>query len=249
MPFTRRDLFLGAAGILASCSAPDRSLRKVPSSVRAVAFDAFVLFDPRPFASALEAAFPGRGAAVWAGFRSRLFDYGWLRALGGRYEDFWRVSEDALDAALEAENLTVTAAARASLLERWDSLPPWPDAVRGVRELSRRGLRLAVLSNWSPRMLERALARSGLKDAVRALSTDEARTYKPAPAAYALGPIAFGLDRREILFVAFAGWDAAGAAWFGFPTAWMNRAGAPRDRLDLDGVALATSFADLTIPG
>lgn len=84
-----------------------------------------------------------------------------------------------------------------------------------------------MLSNWSPRMLEDALGRSGLRGVVRPLSTDSLRTYKPDPRAYALALDAFALDRSRIQFVAFAGWDAAGAAWFGFPTVWMNRAGEP----------------------
>ena len=249
MPFTRRDVLVGAGGLLASCATAGKPAPAPGAAIRAVAFDAFVLFDPRPFAHALETSFPGRGPALAASFRARLFDYGWLRALGGRYVDFSRVSEDALDAALEAERLSIAERDRASLLESWNSLPPWPDAVAGARELSKRGLALAALSNWSPAMLDSALARSGLAGIVRSLSTDAVRTYKPAAAAYALGPKAFGLDRRQILFVAFAGWDAAGAAWFGFPTVWMNRAGAPRDRLDMEGVGLATSFADLKIPG
>lgn len=247
MSATRRDLLLAAGGLAMGCAA---GLPRSPGGarrIRAVALDAFVLFDPRPFTRALEASFPGRGAALAATYRARLFEYGWLRALGGRYQDFWRVSADALDATAEAERLDLTPPLRAALLDVWGSLPPWPDAVEGVRELSRRGLQLAVLSNWSPPMIDHALARADLRQVVRPLSTDAARTYKPAPRAYALALDAFGLTRGEILFVAFAAWDAAGASWFGFPTVWMNRAGAPRERLDMPDVALATSFDDLVV--
>jgi 2-haloacid dehalogenase len=240
MVLTRREILLGAGAVAAA-----GVMARAAPAIEAVAFDAFVLFDPRPFAGALDRRFPGRGAALAAGFRARVFDYGWLRALGGRYVDFGRLSEDALDALADAEQLALAPAARAELLETWTTLPPWPDAVDGVRGLAARGLALAVLSNWSPPMLARALRRAGLSGVVRALSTDAARTYKPDPRAYALAPAAFGRSPREILFVAFAGWDAAGASWFGFPTVWMNRAGAPPDRLDLRDVARATSFADL----
>lgn len=238
-----------AAGALAIGCAnnPKRSSSGGDRSIRAVACDAFVLFDPRPFAATLEQMFPGRGAAIAAGFRGRLFDYGWLRALGDRYRDFWQLSEDALAATTEAEQLELAPLQRAALLDVWASLPPWPDAVAGARELARRGLALAVLSNWSPRMLDDALERSGLRDTVRALSTDAARTYKPDPRAYGLALDAFGLDRERILFVAFAGWDAAGASWFGFPTVWMNRADAPLEPLEMEKVGTASSFADLTV--
>lgn len=245
MELTRRDLLLAAGGLAAACTHLGGPVAIRPSGTRVVSFDAFVLFDPRPFARMLEERYPGQGAALWASYRVRLFQYGWLRALGRRYQDFWRLSEDALDATASAQGIDLAPPVRAALLEVWGSLPPWPDAVQGVRELSRRGLRLAVLSNWSPRMIDGALARSGLSDMVQTLSTDLARTYKPDPAAYRLALDAYRVSREEILFVAFAGWDAAGASWFGFPTVWMNREGAPPDRLDLEGVRVVRSFDEL----
>jgi len=43
----------------------------------------------------------------------------------------------------------------------------------------------------------------------------------------------FGTEREAILFAAFAGWDAAGAKWFGFPTIWVNRLNSPAEELDV----------------
>jgi 2-haloacid dehalogenase len=63
------------------------------------------------------------------------------------------------------------------------------------------------------------------------LSTDAARTYKPDPRAYELGTAALELSREQILFAAFAGWDAAGARSFGYPTFWVNRLGLPPEEL------------------
>jgi 2-haloacid dehalogenase len=64
------------------------------------------------------------------------------------------------------------------------------------------------------------------------LSTDQAKTYKPDPRAYQLGVDALKLKREEILFVAFAGWDAAGAKLFGYPTFWVNRQKLPMEKMD-----------------
>lgn len=213
--------------------------------MRAVAFDAFALFDPRPFWRALERELPGRGAAVAEGFRTRLFEYGWLRALGGRYQDFWALSQDALDAAATAHAVRLPASVRTTLLGEWAALPLWPDAAAGVRALGDRGFALAVLSNWSPRMLDGAIERAGLEGRVLALSTDRVRSYKPDPRAYALLPEAFGLSRERIAFVAFAAWDAAGASWFGFRSVWMNRAQATPESLDAGPISIARSFAEL----
>jgi 2-haloacid dehalogenase len=63
------------------------------------------------------------------------------------------------------------------------------------------------------------------------LSTDQVQTYKPAPRAYQLGVDALGLEREQILFAAFAGWDASGAKRFGYPTFWVNRLDAVPEQL------------------
>jgi 2-haloacid dehalogenase len=106
-------------------------------------------------------------------------------------------------------------------------------------------LRTAILSNFSPKMLEAALAASGVAgtfDAV--ISTDEARCYKPEARAYALGVDRLKLPRERIGFAAFAGWDVAGAKWFGYPTFWVNRLGSPSERLGEkpDGAGLMTEL-------
>lgn len=107
-----------------------------------------------------------------------------------------------------------------------------PDAVERLRTA---GIRLGFLSNMTPAMLEGALARAGLTDAFEhVLSTDRIRSYKPDPRSYQLGVDAFGLPAGEICFAAFAGWDVAGARWFGYPTFWVNRLGADGEALDAE---------------
>lgn len=209
-----------------------------------VACDAFVLFDPRPFFQKVVQDHGKQGAVVAAGFRQRLFDYGWLRALGGRYVDFEQLSADALRAGFESAGLRVPAEQLESLLECWFTLPLWPDAHAGVQRLATLGVQVAVLSNWSPGMLSRSLARVGLAGQVRALSTDLMRTYKPDPAAYGLALDAYRVQRDQVAFVGFAGWDVAGACWFGYPTVWMNRIRAPREQLGANCLETCASFED-----
>lgn len=106
----------------------------------------------------------------------------------------------------------------------------WPDVVERLGAFQQRGLRLAVLSNLSEAMLRANMRRTGIEHFFQAvLSTDRVRAFKPAPEAYRLGVEAFGLEKEEIAFAAFAAWDAAGASWFGYPTAWVNRLGQPAE--------------------
>ena len=241
---SRRDFLVLAAGGLAASCAPSFAGERAKPRYRAVAFDGFPVFDPRPVFALAEEIFPGQGAALGAAWRSRQFEYQWLRALAGRYADFAKATEDALVAAARALRLDLAPDARARLTAAFGRLKAWPDAAPALRTLRDAGVRLAFLSNMTPGMLEAGIANAGLDGLFdHVLSTDAVRTYKPDPRAYRLGLDAFGLEREEILFAAFAGWDAAGAKWFGYPTFWVNRLGSPREEL---GAAPDGEGRDLT---
>jgi 2-haloacid dehalogenase len=217
-----------------------------PLRLKAVAFDAFPVFSPALVASRAESLFPGQGAALGDEWRLRQFEYAWLRLLSRRYADFWHVTEDALVFAARKLKLELDSDRRAALMNAFLELAPWPDAVPALDSLAKSGLRLAFLSNFTPRMLESNLQSSGLSarfDLV--LSTDRAQTYKPDPRAYGLGIEALGLPREEILFVAHAGWDAAGAMAFGYPTFWVNRAGLPPEELGAPPEDTGRDLSDL----
>ena len=81
-------------------------------------------------------------------------------------------------------------------------------------------------------MLEAGIENSRLHGVFEhVLSTDRVKVYKPDPRAYQMGLDAFGLKRDQILFAAFAGWDAVGAKSFGYPTFWVNRQNQPAEEL------------------
>jgi len=211
--------------------------------LRAVAFDAFAIFDPRPIAALAETMFPGHGAALSERWRTRQFEYTWLRSLSRQYADFWQVTEDALVFAAAALHLDLDPSARRRLMNSYLELRAWPDVQPALTTLRAKGVRLALLTNFTPTMLTAALRNSSIEPLFdHVLSTDTVRTFKPDPQAYALGLDAFRLSRANILFAPFAGWDAAGARWFGYPTFWVNRFQAAPEQL---GVAVDGSGAGL----
>jgi 2-haloacid dehalogenase len=77
------------------------------------------------------------------------------------------------------------------------------------------------------------------------LSTDRVRVFKPDPRAYHMAVDALNLRRDEIVFAAFAGWDAAGAKAFGFPTFWVNRTNQPVEELGFPPDAIGHDMDDL----
>ena len=199
---------------------------------KAIAFDYLVLFNPDSVVPIAEQAFPGNGRALTNVWRTRQFEYTWLRSMVGRYVDFAAVTEDALVYAASAMKLELTPENKRRLLDGYLHLAPWPDTADALRRLKASGIRVIALANFSPAMLRANAEQAGLFGLFDDLvSTDANHTYKPDPHAYQLGIDRLHLAKEEILFVAFGGWDAAGAKAFGYPTFWVNRFNQPLEQL------------------
>jgi 2-haloacid dehalogenase len=213
---------------------------------RAVAFDFFAVFDPRPIAARAEMLFPGRGAEFIKTWRTRQFEYTWLRTLMNSYSNFEKVTEDALTYTAKALNIQLKEQDQRALVQCFFELAAWPDVHAALSILHNAGVRLVILSNLTLAMLNAAASRSGLQRLFEAqLSTDRVRAYKPDHRAYGMALSALGLSREEIIFAASAGWDAAGAKAFGFPTFWVNRMGSTKEELSFQPDEVGTTLNDL----
>ena len=223
---------IGAATMLKH-TAWTEELRASRSGIEAIAFDGFVIFDPRAVERRVKEHLPDRSVEFANLWRTRQFDYCWLRTIGGKYADFWQVTDDALRYAANSFKIPLTGAQHDDLMDAYRNLPPWPDVRDGLAELRRHGIRLAFLSNFTAEMLDVNLKAAGLSEFFEPhLTTDRVKAYKPSPRAYQMGPEGFGLQKSSIAFAAFAGWDALGATWFGYPTVWVNRGEAPLEELN-----------------
>lgn len=204
----------------------------------AFVFDAYgTLFDVSA-AARVAAAEPGAGrlAEVWPrlaeDWRRKQLEYTWLRAIMGAHADFAEVTANALDWALEAQGLGAARDLRARLLALYDKLDAYPEVGQVLARLKAGGRKLAILSNGAPQMLASAIRSAGIDGLLDdAISVEEVGVYKPSTRVYALVEAHLGVPPSQVMFVSSNGWDIAGAARFGFLTAWVNRAGAPVDRL------------------
>lgn len=248
MPIDRRDfLRLAVAGIaMSSPLAPVEARSVARARFPAVVFDAFPIFDPRPIFGLAEELFPGKGADLSAAWRTRQFEYQWLSALSGHYLDFWEATQNSLAFAAELLRLDLTDEKRARLMGAYLEMKTWPDVVSALGALKQTGVRLALLSNMTSKMLNANIDSAGLEPVFEeVLSTDQIQAYKPDPRAYQMAVDALGLRREEILFVAFAGWDASGAKRFGYPTFWVNRLDLPAEKLGVAPDAAGRNLSDL----
>jgi 2-haloacid dehalogenase len=225
---------------------PSSPRGSVLHGVRAAVFDAYgTLFD---VASASERAKEALGdkwvplAELW---RAKQLQYTWLRSLMGRHADFWQVTGDALDFALESLAIS-DPGLRARLMALYERLGAYADARPALERLRAAGLRLAILSNGAPRMLGAAAESAGLAPLLgQVLSVEEVGIYKPSPSVYRLALDHLRLWPSEIVFVSANGWDAAGAKAAGLRVAWCNRTGQPKERLGETPDAEIRTLAEL----
>src|SRR5262245_39707043 len=171
---------------------------------KAVAFDVLVLFNPDSVVSDVERIFPGKGRELTNLWRTRQFEYSWLRSITNHYVDFLAVTEDALTYAAKAMKLELTAPQKRLLMDAHLKLTPWPDTGDALRTLREWGVRVITISNFSPAMQRSNAETAGIAGLFDALiSTDGNHTFKPDPRAYRLGVDRLHLAKEDIVFAAF----------------------------------------------
>lgn len=165
-------------------------------------------------------------------WRTKQLEYSWTLTLAGQYQDFWTLTERALDYAL-ARFPSVDKAIKPGLLDAYFSLDAFADARPTLEILKERGHRTAILSNGSPKMLAAAVAAARMESVLdQVLSVDAIRIYKPRPDVYALVTNVFAVAPADVIFVSSNRWDIMGATAFGFRSVWINRAGLPEEYPD-----------------
>jgi len=201
-------------------------------SVRHVVFDAYgTLFDVHSAASRYQVRLGDHAQAVSKMWRTKQLEYTWLRSLMQCYVDFWIVTQDALDYALDSEGIDDNSL-RQDLLRAYHDLACYPEVPDTLSKLKQMGLGTAILSNGSPEMLEAGVRNSKLgKFLDYIISVDIIKIFKPSPKVYQLATDQLGCNTEEILFFSSNAWDVSGAATFGFQTIWVNRFAQATERL------------------
>jgi 2-haloacid dehalogenase len=202
------------------------------TGIKACVFDAYgTLFDYASAALRCKDILGSKLEPLIALWRDKQLQYTWLRASQNRHADFWRVTGDALDFALESLGIA-DAALRERLMQLYLQLDPFPEVPSILANLKAAGLKTAILSNGTPAMLDAIVQSAGLAasfDAV--LSVEQAGVFKPHPDVYGLATDHFAVAPSAIVFVSSNGWDAYAASAFGMRVVWCNRYAQRPERL------------------
>lgn len=200
--------------------------------VQACVFDAYgTLFDVHSAVGRHRQSLGADADGVSGMWRTKQLEYTWLRSLMGAYVDFWQITGDALDYALEAARRQDDGL-RERLMQAYLELDCYPEVPKVLSALKAGGMCTGILSNGSTDMLTAAVRSAGLDELVDFVwSVDKRRIYKPHPDVYRLAVEGLEAAPRAICFLSSNAWDIAGAAHFGFRATWVNRFGQPRERL------------------
>jgi 2-haloacid dehalogenase len=202
------------------------------NGIRACVFDAYgTVFDYASAAAGCRDVLGDKLDRLTVLWRDKQLQYTWLRTLQGRHVDFWQVTGDALDFALETLGLD-DAVLRQRLMNLYLTLEPFPEVPDALKRLKAGGLKTAILSNGSSGMLRAAVDNAGIGDLLdMVLSVDEVGVYKTHPKVYQLAIDRLGIERAAISFQSSNAWDAHAASDFGMRVVWCNRYGQRRERL------------------
>lgn len=219
---------------------------KAFENISACVFDAYgTLFDVHSAVGALADAVGPQHTHLSSIWRTRQLEYTWLHSLMGDHQDFWTLTSNALHVSLRELKLD-SASLHEPLMEAYLKLNAFNEVAAVLKVLKSAGLKTAILTNGTPKMIDSAVSNAGIEKYIdKQLSVESVGVYKPDSAVYQLAVDELGVPAGEIAFMSSNSWDAAGAAYFGFNVAWVNRYSQPSEVLPGSPSAMLSSLEEL----
>jgi len=202
------------------------------NKIKACIFDAYgTLFDVNAACRELSKEVGDNWEKLASLWRLRQVEYTWLRNSMDEYIDFWQITSDALDYAMETLGIENNEL-REELLNLYLKLEAYPEVNDLLKKLKQRGLMTGILSNGSMKMLNSAVDNANIREYLdEILSVEECKIYKPSSKVYNLVKIKMQIGKENVLFFSSNAWDMHAASNYGFKTIWVNRFNAKLERL------------------
>ena len=201
-------------------------------NTKAVVFDAYgTLFDVNSAAKKCKNKIGDKWEMFANFWRTTQLEYTWLRSLMKRHKDFWEITEDSLDKSMSVFNIDKSL--RDELLNLYKVLSPYPEVEEVLKSLKKKNLKLCILSNGTPELLNELVSSNNLKNLFdKIFSIEEVKVYKPDARVYELPIKKFNIQPKEITFLSANTWDVSGGGNYGYNSIWVNRNNSQFDFLD-----------------
>jgi 2-haloacid dehalogenase len=148
-----------------------------------------------------------------------------------RHKDFWQVTEDSLDKSMKAYGIDYSM--RNELLDLYKTLSPFKEVPEVLKSLKEKNLKLAILSNGTPALLNQLVKSNNLDNLFDDLfSIEEVGIYKPDSKVYDIPIKKYQIQKNEVAFLSANTWDVSGGGNYGFNSIWVNRNNNIFDNLD-----------------
>ena len=199
---------------------------------KAIIFDAYgTLFDVNSAAEKCKSKIGSKWENFANFWRTTQLEYTWLRSLMKKHKDFWQVTEDSLDKSMKVFNIDNSL--KNELLNLYKNLSPYPEVEKVLINLKEKKLRLAILSNGTPKLLEELVKSNNLDSLFNDLfSVEEVKIYKPNSKVYDIPVKKYKIKPEEITFLSANTWDVSGGGNYGYNSVWVNRNKSHFDNLD-----------------
>ena len=201
-------------------------------NIKAIIFDAYgTLFDVNSAAEKCKEKIGDK----WEGFsnywRITQLEYTWLRSLMKRHKDFWKITEDSLDKSMKAYK--IDSSMKNELLYLYKILSPFNEVPKVLKTLKKKNLKLAILSNGTPSLLNQLVKSNNLENIFNDIfSIEEVGIYKPDSKVYDIPIKKYQIKKEEVVFLSSNTWDVSGGGNYGYNSIWVNRNNNIFDNLD-----------------
>ena len=199
---------------------------------KVVVFDAYgTLFDVNSAAEKCKDKIGTKWETFANFWRTTQLEYTWLRSLMKRHKNFWDLTEDSLDKSMQVFNINKNM--KNELLSLYKILSPYPEVKGVLEDLKKKNLKLAILSNGTPDLLNELVESNNLNNLFDDLfSIEEVKVYKPDSRVYELPIKKYQIKSGEVTFLSANTWDVSGGGNFGYNSIWVNRHNSVFDILD-----------------
>ncbi len=198
---------------------------------KAIVFDAYgTLFDVNSAAEKCKHKIGDKWEAFANFWRTTQLEYTWLRSLMKRHKDFWQITEDSLDKSMKV--FSIDTSMRSELLNLYKILSPYPEVKEVLKDLKKKNIKLAILSNGTPGLINELVRTNNLDAFDDLFSIEEVKIYKPDTKVYDLPVNKYKIQPKEVIFLSANTWDVSGGGNFGYNAVWVNRNNSHFDNLD-----------------